>query len=1432
MKRKILGILLAFVLVFSLLPAAALASYADTEDHWAETAIDKWSDLGILEGWDGSFKPNDPITRGDFALVVDRIMQYKTSSDTYFGDLDNTYYTEAILHANNAGIMTGDAGLIRPTDDITREEAFKMLAMAFGVMTSDVSAGYDDQADISSWAEGYINALTALGYIEGNDNMCMPQDTITRAEVVTVLDNAISLLCNTAQTYSDMNLSGIVIINTPGVTLDDVVIDGDLIIAEGVGDGEATLNNVTVTGSTIVRGGGENSIYITGTSDISMLIIEKTDDGKIRVVTESGATVDVVYVDDGSDEIILTGTFGSVTIDAGVTVRAVNAAVDMVTINHEDGVFIIDELSSVGTLVANAACTIENNGTIDTYEKNVNDVTFTGNEPGETLYAEGVAGAKDEDPEDPAIVFTTTIDSLTVLDASTITFYSDNGNEIIKWNGQQLSTLTTVGMNTVTVPLMESGVANTVSFSQADHVTYTTDVTWVEPYDTTATLGSWVQDRTDPLVWDITDGWITLTTKEEPSNSWYAWQGRSADTGMGPTTDWIVETQFEITEDMATRDGVRASMWLSTEGFDGFRSSGWGGVIDWTILQYKRDSATDVAGWQWWDSNGTGTWNDITGIPTEAGIYDITMTCSNGLIKQYIDGTLVYQYSVDPGDGLTAPTHIIMQSYSFGESYTIKAAVPEVRYLDMYPADAVYIYDVEDLENALLNQADGQLWLMAEGTYELDARAQITTAITVKGIGDVVIQPSDTFINDGSISGGEKNLIAVQNVADLVVLENLTIQNGLRFGLSAYQSDDVVLVDVTIKGCGFTDGVAGLGVTGSSVEANNLLSLVNNSGVKVDDHGAKDAVFIFSNSTFNDAQYQIYSENGNVTVSTVDAGYQAYQPDPNDPFMFWSNMGNPFDISITKGGVTTQYATIQAAVDAAADGDTIDIAAGTYELTQQLNITTPLTLNGIGSVTVKAVTDTLGGWPTDNSHKHLIKFAAGDASNPITVNNITFDADGESAGINTYDNAYLILNDVTVKNSRNAAMIVNGSTVTATNFNTTGNSWGAVNVDPGSGVATPSVFTLVSGTLSEAGQIWSDGSHVEEAAPTATVTVNAPAGYQAYQPDSSDANTRFWSNMGNPFDISITKGGVTTQYVTIQAAVDAAADGDTINVAAGTYSEAVTVSTAGITLKGAPGAIVDAGNPATNVAFSVLADNVKIDGFTIKNAYAGVYVPNDADGIKVNGNTIVSSSNGVVFSQYSTGGTVTDNVITSPYGYGIVIGYYTSNTGPFATGFTVSNNTVSGAGLSGIYADIYSHGNTYTYNSVSGCSGNGIDLYKSNNDIVQGNTITECTGHGLCLFGSFENVIAENTISDNGGYGVMIRFSWGTGDPSENGGNNFSFNTITNNDTNGTQLYEEQHESDTNFYGRNYSDNDDFGTATTPVVSEFDTDHMILVAVG
>jgi hypothetical protein len=138
MHKKSLSQLLIFILIATMFVTgngSALASdYTDTNTHWAKTSIDKWSANGLFQGDNGLFRPDNYISRGEMAVIIDRIMDYQDSAENTFSDLDNNlWYTDAILKANQAGVIEGSNNLIRPDDYITRQEAVVMLSRAFGI---------------------------------------------------------------------------------------------------------------------------------------------------------------------------------------------------------------------------------------------------------------------------------------------------------------------------------------------------------------------------------------------------------------------------------------------------------------------------------------------------------------------------------------------------------------------------------------------------------------------------------------------------------------------------------------------------------------------------------------------------------------------------------------------------------------------------------------------------------------------------------------------------------------------------------------------------------------------------------------------------------------------------------------------------------------------------------------------------------------------------------------------------------------------------------------------------------------------------------------------------------------------------------------------------------------------------------------------------
>ncbi|MEG2989674.1 MAG: S-layer homology domain-containing protein, partial [Oscillospiraceae bacterium] len=182
-----------------------------------------------------------------------------------------------------------------------------MLARALGIQpakTVDLTA-FKDADKVAPWAAGYVTAMTKANIVGGiGGGLVAPLGNMNRASVVTVLDKAISDYITTAGTYDKVVGTGIVVGTVPGIVLKNTKIAGSLLVAEGVGNGDFTLNSTKVTGNTTVRGGGVNSFIVMGDSEMGEITVSKVD-GAVRVSVQGDAKVQVVYIDDGKDDVFV-----------------------------------------------------------------------------------------------------------------------------------------------------------------------------------------------------------------------------------------------------------------------------------------------------------------------------------------------------------------------------------------------------------------------------------------------------------------------------------------------------------------------------------------------------------------------------------------------------------------------------------------------------------------------------------------------------------------------------------------------------------------------------------------------------------------------------------------------------------------------------------------------------------------------------------------------------------------------------------------------------------------------------------------------------------------------------------------------------------------------------------------------------------------------
>ncbi|MEN8904547.1 MAG: S-layer homology domain-containing protein [Clostridiales bacterium] len=297
MKRIISLLVLVTFLVYSMMASFALPTTDEASwPDWAKTEIKSWTEMGLISGYDdGSFKPNNFVTRGEFVTLVAKVFNLQDKGTKSFEDIEeDDWFRSYVLKAYNAGIINGYEGnLFKPYGKITREEAAAMVVRAYELVEDEnenIKTDFSDDDKIGNWAKTYVSTLKKKGFVKGTgENKYNPKSNITRAQTVVMLNNVMGTLVKKG-TYSK-NTKGNLVINSGNVILKDMIIEGDLYIAQGVGEDAVTLEGVTVKGRVIVKGGGDGKKNKAPGDEIKDCIkfINTTIEGELKVNKIDGA---------------------------------------------------------------------------------------------------------------------------------------------------------------------------------------------------------------------------------------------------------------------------------------------------------------------------------------------------------------------------------------------------------------------------------------------------------------------------------------------------------------------------------------------------------------------------------------------------------------------------------------------------------------------------------------------------------------------------------------------------------------------------------------------------------------------------------------------------------------------------------------------------------------------------------------------------------------------------------------------------------------------------------------------------------------------------------------------------------------------------------------------------------------------------------------
>ncbi|MFP4978993.1 S-layer homology domain-containing protein [Paenibacillus sp. CN-4] len=389
---------------------ASAASVSDITGNWAEKQITQWMDSGLISGYpDGTFQPNRPVTRAELVALINKSFGFTEEKEISFKDVDQSkwHYTE-LKKAAAAGYISGYAdGTFGPDKKVSRQEFAVMVGKLLQLQGSGSANGFQDQGQMAAWGKEAIGAVLDNGIMSGYDgNKFLPNAPATRGEAVVILDRSLQLrgdktAYNQPGTYGpktgSRTVNHNVEVQAAGVTLQNMVINGNLLLGEGIGEGEAYLSNVTVTGTVIVSGGGANSVHIQN-SKIGQVTVNKKS-GNVRVIAEGTTNIREVALQSGAiiqtagsaevaavnllkelpqgARISLEGSFITVNVAAKkITLDIPGGQIQSLNVAKEAEGGTISLKAKIAELVLNAAAEIKGGGSVGSAIVNAPGVSF------------------------------------------------------------------------------------------------------------------------------------------------------------------------------------------------------------------------------------------------------------------------------------------------------------------------------------------------------------------------------------------------------------------------------------------------------------------------------------------------------------------------------------------------------------------------------------------------------------------------------------------------------------------------------------------------------------------------------------------------------------------------------------------------------------------------------------------------------------------------------------------------------------------------------------------------------------------------------------------------------------------------------------------------------------------------------------------------
>jgi hypothetical protein len=177
-------------------------TFEDVQAHWAKEEIDEMASRLVISGVSKeAFAPGRDITRAEFAAIMNRALGL---GDAVYSDIFNDvdagdWFAGAVSSIYSYGIIQGyEDGSYRPNEKITREEAMVMISRAMKIADTNLDvdpahinsllSSFIDHKDIMGWSEKAIAMTVQMGIVQGDHQQRLqPKENITRGQTTVMI---------------------------------------------------------------------------------------------------------------------------------------------------------------------------------------------------------------------------------------------------------------------------------------------------------------------------------------------------------------------------------------------------------------------------------------------------------------------------------------------------------------------------------------------------------------------------------------------------------------------------------------------------------------------------------------------------------------------------------------------------------------------------------------------------------------------------------------------------------------------------------------------------------------------------------------------------------------------------------------------------------------------------------------------------------------------------------------------------------------------------------------------------------------------------------------------------------------------------------------------------------------------------------------------